>query len=711
MTSQVRISGPAKVFGASGRRGAMLPASPRDILSIPGAAPMVVCIVDAEEEFDWSKPFATANNSVTNIGAQERAQAIFRRFGLVPTYAVDYPVAAQEQGYGPLRDFVQGGECEIGAQLHPWVTPPFEEPIGETNSFACNLPYDLQARKTENLTAIIEKNFGIRPRLFRTGRYGAGPETVRLLEQFGYDIDCSVMPGPAITPSSPDFSNAPSRPYWLDSAKRILEIPVTASMVGPLRVFRGTSNRIFTSPVIRQVKLPAILARTRLLYRARITPEGNSLDEAKELTRTLYRAGQRVFALSYHSPSLSPGRTPYTRNQADVVRFLSWIEGYLEFFTGEMGGIPSSVSQIRDMASKEPKHEQSMMGAGSRERRADDLVASQIRPRTIPAGSTRASGFEEKASPGGASLAAPMPRICAVIPAHNSQATLTRALDSVRAQTLPVSQIVVVDDASSDATAEVAGNYPGLNVEIVRLDKNVGAAAARNRGVTAARTELVAFLDADDEWLPTKLEKQAAVITGNSKVSYVSCGSDLISPDGVNTGDIYRGQPVVSGNLAWKALLWDNYITTPSVLVWRDALLKAGGFDQGLKIAEDQDMWIRLAESGELGYVHESLVHVHERRSSLSAGSFNDQLAYTLPMIEGHIARLASKLSQREINNIRGRRFLRLGRLACHRGASKVGRSLIWRSILLGHKPWEGLTFLATTNPLALWLKQVLLRR
>src|SRR4029079_18298868 len=134
---------------------------------------------------------------------------------------------------------------------------------------------------------------------------------------------------------------------------------------GPLRVFRVTSNRIFTSPVIRQVKLPAILARTRLLYRARITPEGHSLDEAKELTRTLYRAGQRVFALSYHSPSLSPGRTPYTRNQADVERFLSWIEGYLDFFTGEMSGVPSSVSQIRDMAGKEFQHERSTLRAVS----------------------------------------------------------------------------------------------------------------------------------------------------------------------------------------------------------------------------------------------------------------------------------------------------------------------------------------------------------
>jgi glycosyltransferase involved in cell wall biosynthesis len=349
------------------------------------------------------------------------------------------------------------------------------------------------------------------------------------------------------------------------------------------------------------------------------------------------------------------------------------------------------------------------MRAGDRERRADDLF--QTRHRTTLAESTSEGSIAEKEASGGGRATGPFPGICAVIPAHNSQATLARALDSVRVQTQPVSQIVVVDDASTDATGEVARNYPGLNVEVVRLDKNVGAAAARNRGVTAARTELVAFLDADDEWLPTKLEKQVAVITSNNKVTYVSCGSDLISPQGVNTGDIYRGQRVVAGNLAWKALLWDNYVTTPSVLVWRDALLKAGGFDQGLKIAEDQDMWIRLAENGELGYVRESLVHVHERQSSLSAGSFSDQLAYTLPMIEGHITRLASKLSQREINNIRGRRLLRLGQLACHRGASKVGRSLILRSILLGHKPWEGLLFLATTNPLALWLKQVLLRR
>ena len=90
-----------------------------------------------------------------------------------------------------------------------------------------------------------------------------------------------------------------------------------------------------------------------LALRARISPEGHSLEEAQQLTRTLYWAGQRVFAISYHTPSLSPGRTPYTRNQADVDRFLSWIEDYLAFFTGELGGVPSSASQVRDWASQE----------------------------------------------------------------------------------------------------------------------------------------------------------------------------------------------------------------------------------------------------------------------------------------------------------------------------------------------------------------------
>ena len=282
--------------------------------------------------------------------AQSSSQRIFERFRLVPTYAVDFPVASQEDGYLPLREFVQSGLCEIGAQLHPWVTPPHDEAVNEANSFAYNLPMELQRKKIAALTDVIETNFRLSPRLFRTGRYGAGPATIGLLQEFGYEVDCSVLPGPRITKFSPNYSNATAKPYWLDSERNLLEIPVTAGAVGPMRHFQWVANKAFTSVVSQSMRIPAILARAGMLNRIRITPEGNTLSEAKALTRSLLGEGQRVFAISYHSPSLEPGKTPYTRNREDVKKFLAWIECYLEFFMAEIGGEPATPGEIRQLA-------------------------------------------------------------------------------------------------------------------------------------------------------------------------------------------------------------------------------------------------------------------------------------------------------------------------------------------------------------------------
>jgi hypothetical protein len=96
--------------------------------------------------------------------------------------------------------------------------------------------------------------------------------------------------------------------------------------------------------------LPAVFARLHLVDRVRLTPEGNSLAEAKRLTRAMVRRGQRVFVLSYHSPSLEPGNTPYVRTADDLSRFLRWIEAYLEFFFGEIGGVAATPSFIYEEA-------------------------------------------------------------------------------------------------------------------------------------------------------------------------------------------------------------------------------------------------------------------------------------------------------------------------------------------------------------------------
>src|SRR6202042_1602967 len=98
-------------------------------------------------------------------------------------------------------------------------------------------------------------------------------------------------------------------------------------------------------------RLPGILSRGGLLDSIRLSPEGIPLADAKHLTRALLRRGNhRVFSLSYHSPSLEVGNTPYVRDAKDLDNFLGWIEGYLDFFFGELGGRPATPGAIRQAA-------------------------------------------------------------------------------------------------------------------------------------------------------------------------------------------------------------------------------------------------------------------------------------------------------------------------------------------------------------------------
>jgi glycosyltransferase involved in cell wall biosynthesis len=296
-------------------------------------------------------------------------------------------------------------------------------------------------------------------------------------------------------------------------------------------------------------------------------------------------------------------------------------------------------------------------------------------------------------------------RVSVIIPTYNSAATLVRALDSVVTQTVPPYETLVVDDCSSDETVAVAGAYADRGVRIVPLSKRSGAAGARNEGIKAARGELIAFLDSDDEWLPTKLEKQLRVLDADDRLSLVFCSSTLFSPEGKDLGDIYGGHVPTVGPDAWKALLVTNFIATPSVLTRRAQLLSLGGFDTKLKIGEDQDMWIRLALAGDVGFEPESLVRVHERQNSLSNWNLDEQLYYTLPMIERHVHSLSGRLTKAEIREIRGERIGRLGRNAYARGERIKGTRMVLEATLLGYRPVENLYYLMTASGPATGLK------
>ncbi len=312
--------------------------------------PLLLTTVDAEEEFNWGRPFSRATTSVAAMRSQHLAHRVFERYGVVPAYMVDYPVASKPEGREPLLDLLQAGQCSIGAQLHTWVTPPFVERLSARNSHQSNLPAELELAKMQVLTAEIENAFGVRPRVFRAGRYGAGPNTAGILRQLGYQVDTSVLPCWSFrNGGGPDYRRNTAWPHWIGEGRDLLELPISAALVGRAA---GLSARL-TAPVFsrasERLSIPSALGRLGLLERIKLTPEGITVEEAKRLVRHMHGQGHRVFVLTYHSPSLEIGNTPYVQTQADLDRLLGWLDAFLEFFAGEMGGRASTWPEIHQM--------------------------------------------------------------------------------------------------------------------------------------------------------------------------------------------------------------------------------------------------------------------------------------------------------------------------------------------------------------------------
>jgi len=318
---------------------------PRDL------RPLIITSIDAEEEFDWSQPFSRGAVGISSMAEQHKAHEIFRRFGIVPAYLIDYPVASQRDGYAPLLEYLANGECEVGTQLHPWVNPPFREDINSVNSYPGNLALDLEYEKLRILTETISQNLGVRPRVYRAGRYGVGRRTGDILKRLGYQVDTSVVPQRDFAnEGGPDFFGFPARPYWMDAEKQVLELPVSSDVVGPLATQSAGLSRMMFGSISERAGLAGTLARTGLAERIKLTPEGITIDEARKLVRSMHARGTQVFTLSYHSPSLMPGSTPYVRNQADLDRFLGWLDSFYEFFMGEIGGQPVTYGEFYKLA-------------------------------------------------------------------------------------------------------------------------------------------------------------------------------------------------------------------------------------------------------------------------------------------------------------------------------------------------------------------------
>jgi glycosyltransferase involved in cell wall biosynthesis len=187
-------------------------------------------------------------------------------------------------------------------------------------------------------------------------------------------------------------------------------------------------------------------------------------------------------------------------------------------------------------------------------------------------------------------------RVSLIIPCFRDSATLARAIDSVKAQTRQVDEIVVVNDCSPETAQieQVLRNYP--LVVYVRNASNLGLAATRNVGISVATGDVVSFLDADDELHPQKIEFQLSLLRDGA---VVACGVRIIrggqSTSGYPQYSEMRGVRTVTDD---KRLMFQNFLTGASLMASRELLLSVGGYDETFRSCEDFDLWFRLIEHG-----------------------------------------------------------------------------------------------------------------
>jgi glycosyltransferase involved in cell wall biosynthesis len=211
-------------------------------------------------------------------------------------------------------------------------------------------------------------------------------------------------------------------------------------------------------------------------------------------------------------------------------------------------------------------------------------------------------------------------KVTAIIPTYNRRSHTLRAIECVLAQTTPADEIVVVDDGSTDGTAEAVAKRYGPRVLLIR-QKNAGVSAARNRGIQAARGEWLAFLDSDDFWEPDKLEQQFAAIAAAGTPECGACFTDCIfdgNPEMTrsafeNAGLRSAGPFGVLDDAPGHVLSTRPVMFVQSLLVRRSIVQSLAGFDESMVVSEDTDLLFRLGLATRICFVAAPMVHIDRR--------------------------------------------------------------------------------------------------
>ena len=304
------------------RRDILTPPQSGDFVDLPRSfGTRFMLVVDTEEEFDWHAPFDRNNRSVTITDAMERGQAYFAQAGICPLYVTDYPVIDDPRAGPMLARWVAEGQADVGAHCHPWVNPPHDEQVCIFNSFAGNLPAELERAKIAALRDRLTEVIGRPPIAFRAGRYGVGPNTASILHELGFRVDTSIRSGfDYSAQNGPDFTGLPVHPYRIGPDRVLLELPLSTAFLGSLRDVGKKVQAMIEGKGLAT----GLFARSGLLQRIPLTPEGVTAEQTMRAIDRLLADGQRLLMFSFHSPTLAPGHTPYVRDSREQDAFYRW---------------------------------------------------------------------------------------------------------------------------------------------------------------------------------------------------------------------------------------------------------------------------------------------------------------------------------------------------------------------------------------------------
>lgn len=308
----------------------------------------LIVSVDTEEEGLWGGSYRVHGNTTDNLQGLERFQSCCDDLGVVPTYLIDAPVLEDQQAIQRLRNWWEGGRCEVGSHCHPWCTPPFSNLHTEAiHSYLCNLPEEIQYEKLTWLTNRISNTFSRRPLSYRAGRYGFDHISAKILDQLGYLVDSSVLPTFNYSlEGGPNYIDASPAPYWLTD--KLLEIPITAGFTnGEFGKQVKRWNQLRSKPYT-YFRAAGIADRLNLCRRLKLSPEGNSLYNLKQLADQSVREGRNNLVVMLHSSSLVPGFSPYSRTPEMLNLLYKRYRGIVQHIIEEHAAVPVTLAELHN---------------------------------------------------------------------------------------------------------------------------------------------------------------------------------------------------------------------------------------------------------------------------------------------------------------------------------------------------------------------------